>query len=206
MRIRSIPRRYVAAVWGGAVVDLRGGCQSFGWSCGRGARRCLVDGDRGIVVHPQSAPGVDRWTETAHEAPGRRRTVPARNLAKRESGDAGRGMIADRRAKQPRGRAAKPAVAAEHQDLCGGLVDDREWIALAVVGCDHPARKLDHRAGDLLVLRKLVDGGDRRGGSRAEARERQRQRTKKGPDRGVCAQATNRAALDRKRKRLNSRH
>src|SRR3546814_3354238 len=104
-------------------------------------------------------------------------------------------MIADRRAKQPRGRAAKPAVAAEHQDLCGGLVDDREWIALAVVGCDHPARKLDHRAGDLLVLRKLVDGGDRRGGSRAEARERQRQRTKKGPDRGVCAQATNRAAF-----------
>src|SRR3546814_13543050 len=84
-------------------------------------------------------------------------------------------MIADRRAKQPRGRTAKPAVAAEHQDLCGGLVDDREWIALAVVGCDHPARELDHRAGDLLVLRKLVDGGDRRGGSRAEARERQRQ-------------------------------
>src|SRR3546814_5602623 len=68
-------------------------------------------------------------------------------------------------------------------------------MALAVVGCDHPARKLDHRAGDLLVLRKLVDGGDRRGGSRAEARERQRQRTKKGPDRGVCAQATNRAAF-----------
>src|SRR3546814_15311352 len=68
-------------------------------------------------------------------------------------------------------------------------------MALAVVGCDHPARKLDHRAGDLLVLRKLVDGGDRRGGSHAEARERQRQRTKKGPDRGVCAQATNRAAF-----------
>src|SRR3546814_7839630 len=51
------------------------------------------------------------------------------------------------------------------------------------------------RAGDLLVLRKLVDGGDRRGGSRAEARERQRQHTKNGPDRGVCAQATNRAAF-----------
>src|SRR3546814_9137107 len=97
--------------------------------------------------------------------------LPARNLAKRESGDAGRRMIADRRAKQPSGRPAKPAVAAEHQDLCGGLVDDREWIALAVVGCDHPARELDHRAGDLLVLRKLVDGSDRRGGRRAERSE-----------------------------------
>src|SRR3546814_5856683 len=104
-------------------------------------------------------------------------------------------MLAYRRAKQPRGRAAKPAVDAEPQDLGGGLVDDREWIAVAVVGCDHPAGELDHRAGELLVLRKLVDGGDRLGGSRAEARERQRQHTKSGPDRGVCAQATNRAAF-----------
>src|SRR3546814_15943865 len=51
------------------------------------------------------------------------------------------------------------------------------------------------RAGDLLVLRKLIDGGDRPGGSRAEARERHRQHTKNGPDRGVCAQPTNRTAF-----------
>src|SRR3546814_4044866 len=97
-------------------------------------------------------------------------------------------MIADRRAKQPGGRAAKPAVAAKHQDLCGGLVDDREWIALAVVDGDHPAREIDHRAGDLLVLRKLVDGGGRRGGSHAEGRECQRKGFKKGLDRGLCGQ------------------
>jgi hypothetical protein len=84
---------------------------------------------------------------------------PARNLAKRETGDAGGTMIADRRAKEPRCRAAKPAVAAEHQDLCGGLVDDRERIALAVLGCDEPARELDHRVGHFLASRKLVDGG-----------------------------------------------
>src|SRR3546814_7470291 len=113
------------------------------------------------VVHPQYAPGVDRRTETAHEATGRRRAIPARNLAQRQPGDAGRRMIADRRAKQPRGRTAKPAVAAEHQDLCGGLFDDREWIALAVVGCDHPARQAGHRAGDPRIGRE--SGRDRVG-------------------------------------------
>ena len=99
-------------------------------------------------------------------------------------------MIADRRTKQSRRRAAKPAVAAEHQDLCGGLVYDRERIALTVLGCDHPARELDHRAGHLLASRKLVDGGDRLlggipGAGHAEARERQH--TINGPDRRVCA-------------------
>src|SRR3546814_21022864 len=102
-------------------------------------------------------------------------------------------MSADRRAKQPRGRAAKPAVAAEHQDLCGGRVDDRDWIALAGVCCDHPARKLDHRAGDLLVLRKLVDGGELPGGRLAEASERQSQTNKKRPVRGAFAPAAKRA-------------
>ena len=103
-------------------------------------------------------------------------------------------MIAYRRAKEARCGAAKPSVAVEHQDLCGGLVYDREWIAFAVLGCDDPARELNHGAGHILALRKLVDGGDRlRGGilgaGHAEARERQRkrQRTKNGPDRRVCA-------------------
>ena len=107
----------------------------------------------------------------------------------------------DRRSpsKEPRCRAAKPAVAAEHQDLCGGLVYDRERIALAVLHCDNPARELNHRAGHILASRKLVDGGNRlRGGilgaGHAEARERQRQRhrTIKGPDRRVCARADGR--------------
>lgn len=68
-------------------------------------------------------------------------------------------MIADGRAKQRGCRAAKPAVAAEYQDLGGGLVQHREGIALAVLACDHPAGKLDHGVGDFLALRQLIDGG-----------------------------------------------
>src|SRR3546814_5084081 len=105
--------RDVDATVGDADVVRRWGCQAFDASFGRDARRGRVDGDRGIVVHPQYAPGVDRRTETAHEATGRRRAIPARNLAQRQPGDAGRRMIADRRAKQPRGRTAKPAVRSE---------------------------------------------------------------------------------------------
>src|SRR3970282_1770545 len=95
----------------------------------------------------------------AHKTTSRRRATPPRNLAKRETGDAGGRMIADRRAKEPRRRAAKPAVAAEHQNLCSGLVNDRERIAFAVPRCDNPARELNHRAGHFLAARKLVDGG-----------------------------------------------
>src|SRR5690606_36234570 len=93
-------------------------------------------------------------------------------------------------------RAAEPAVAAEHQDLCGGLVYERERIALAVLGGHNPARKLNHRAGYLLAWRKLVDGGDRwrgyffgAGHAGAGERQRQRQRTINGAERGVCAGA-----------------
>jgi len=86
-------------------------------------------------------------------------------------------MIADRRAKERRCRAAKPAVTAEHQDLCCGLVDDRERIAFAVFGRDDPARELNHRGGHILASRKLVDSGNRLrddilGAGHAEARER----------------------------------
>src|SRR3546814_12132310 len=70
--------RDVDATVGDAVVVRRWGCQAFDASFGRDARRGRVDGDRGIVVHPQYAPGVDRWTETAHEATGRRRSEARR--------------------------------------------------------------------------------------------------------------------------------
>lgn len=94
-------------------------------------------------------------------------------------------MVTDRRAEQSRRGAAQPAVAAKHQDLCGGLVDDRERIALAVLGRNHPARKLNHRAGDILSFRQQIDGGNRLfggtlgralGAACVEAWERQRQR------------------------------
>ncbi|KAF1717187.1 hypothetical protein CSC75_19160 [Pseudoxanthomonas wuyuanensis] len=105
-------------------------------------------------------------------------------------------MITGCRAKKPRCRAAKPAVAAEHQDLCGGFVYDRERIALAVLGRDNPARQLNHRVGHFLVFRKLIEGlyrlrGSILGGRHAEARERQRQhqRAISGPDRRVYARA-----------------
>ncbi len=71
------------------------------------------------------------------------------------------------------------AVAAEYQDLCGALVYDCERIALVVVGCDNPARKLNHRIGHSLVLRELVDRSGRLRGvilsiGHAKGRERQR--------------------------------
>lgn len=99
-------------------------------------------------------------------------------------------MISDRRPKEPGRRAAKTAVGAEHQDLCGGLVYDRERTAVVIPGCDNPARELNHRIGHTLVWRKLVDGGDRLRGAilgfgHAEGRERQRQRAINGPDRWV---------------------
>jgi hypothetical protein len=52
----------------------------------------------------------------------------------------------------------KLTVATEHQDQCCGLVHDREWIALAVIDCDNPAREFNHCVGYLLAFRKLVDG------------------------------------------------
>ncbi len=184
--------RNVDAAMSDAVIVRRRRCKAFDASLGRDARSGWVDGDRGIVVHPQHAPGVDRRTETAHKATRRRGAIPARNLAKRETGNAGGRMIADRRAEEPGRRAAKPAVAAEHQDLCGGLVYDRERIALAVLCCDNPARELDHRVRNFLAWRKLVGDGYRLRGSilgagRANARERQhqRQRAVGGPDRRV---------------------
>ena len=97
-------------------------------------------------------------------------------------------MISDRRPKQRGRRAAKTAVAAEHKYLCGGLVYDRERIALAIPGCDNPAREFNHRIGHSLAWRKLIDGGDRlRGGllgfgHAGEGRERQRQRAKNDPN------------------------
>src|SRR3546814_2247509 len=157
--------RDVDATMGDAIVVGRRRCKTFGASLGRHPGSGGEDGDSGIVVHPQHAPSVDGRTETAHETTSRRCAVAARNFTKRETGDAGGRVIADRRAKEPGGRAAKPAIAAEHQDLCSGLVHDRERLALAVPGCDNPARQLDHRVGHFLLWRKLVDGGHRlRGG------------------------------------------
>src|SRR5690606_1490828 len=132
----------------------------------------------------------------ADEAAGGRRAVAPRDFAKREAGDAGSRVVADRRAEQRGRRAAKPAIAAEHQDLGGVLVHDRERIALAVPGCNHPAREFDHRVGHFLAGWKLVGGGHRlRGGILGaecfEAREGQRQcqRATGGPDRSVHAVA-----------------
>src|SRR3546814_18117466 len=51
--------RDVDATVGDAVVVRRWGCQAFDESFGRDARRGRVDGDRGIVVHPQYAPRTE---------------------------------------------------------------------------------------------------------------------------------------------------
>src|SRR5690606_24841420 len=69
-----------------AVVVRRWRLKAFGALLGRDAGRRRVHGDRGIVVHPQHAPGVDRWAEAAHEATGRRGAVPTRNFAQGETG------------------------------------------------------------------------------------------------------------------------
>jgi hypothetical protein len=89
-------------------------------------------------------------------------------------------MISDRRPKEPGRRAAKTAVGAEHKDLCGGLVYDRERTAEVIPACDNPARERNHRIGHSLVWRKLIDDRDRLRGhilgvGYAEGRERQRQ-------------------------------
>src|SRR5690606_34772386 len=117
------PGRDVDAAMADTVVVGSGRCKALDAFLGRDAGSGGVDGDGGIVVHPQHAARVDRRAETAHKATRRGGAVPARDLAKREAGDAGGGMVADRRAEEPGRRAAKPAVAVEYEDLCGGLVD-----------------------------------------------------------------------------------
>ncbi len=148
-----------------------------------------MDGDGGIVVDPQDAARVDGRPEAPHKAPGGRRAIPAGNFAKGEAGDPRRDVVACRRAEQPRGGAAKLAIAVEDQDLRSGLVHDRERIALAVLGGDNPAGKFDHGVGDFLAGGKFIDGGGRFrdslvGIGHANARERQRQgqRPAKGQD------------------------
>ena len=165
---------------GDAVVVRRRRGQAFDAPLGRDAGRRRVDGDCGIVIHPQHATRIDRRAITAHEATGGRRPIPARNLAKREAADARGRVIADRRTEETGRRTAKASIAAEHQDLRSGLVDDRERKTFAVLGGDHPTGELDHRLGHVLFGRKQVDGRD--GGCGAlfgahhiAARESQRQ-------------------------------
>src|SRR5690606_35720377 len=116
------PRRNVDAAVGDAVVlGCRRGEASRPPLGGYSGRR-RMHRDRGIVVDPQYAAGVDRRTESADEAARRRGAIAAGDLAQRESGDARRGVVADRRTEQSGSRATEPPVAPEHQDLGGLLV------------------------------------------------------------------------------------
>lgn len=162
-----------------AVVVRRRRYKALGASLSRDVVTERVHGDRGIVVNPQHAPSANGPTESADKATSRRCAVFGRDIAKRTTGDAGDGMISDRRPKEPGRRAPKMAVGAEHKYLCGGLVYDCERIAVVIAGCDNPAREFNHCIGHGLVLRKLVDSGGRLHGAilgfgHAEGRERQR--------------------------------
>ena len=65
-------------------------------------------------------------------------------------------MVSNRRAKERGGGATKPAVWPKHQDLRGGLVDNRERIVLIVTARDNPAGKFNRRIGHVLARRKLI--------------------------------------------------
>src|SRR5688572_15592036 len=116
---------------GDAIVVRRRRCKAFGASFGPDVND-RVDGDRGIVVDPERSPSADCRTETADEATGRRCAIRGRDVAKLTIGDAVDGMITDRRPKEPGRRAANAAVGAEHKDLCGALVYDRERAPLVI--------------------------------------------------------------------------
>src|SRR5690606_5947094 len=117
-----------------------------------------MDRDGGVVVDPQHASGNDRGAIATDKAAGRRRTVPPRNLAECEAGNARCHVVTNGRTKQARGRATQLPVATEHQDLCGGLVHDREGVTLAVAGRHHPSRQFDDGIRDILAFRQQVDG------------------------------------------------
>jgi hypothetical protein len=112
----------------------------------------------------------------------------AGNVGKRITCNAGGRLIADRGTNEHGRRATKTAIAAEHQNLCGALVDDCKRIALAISGFDDPSGERNHRLGYVLVWGKLIGGGSGRssvlrarvradisGFSYSEARQRQRE-------------------------------
>ena len=137
-----------------ALATWRG--QTLGALFLRHAGRGRVDRDRGLVVDPQHAAGIDGRTVAADEAARRGGAVAAGDLAQGEARDAGGGVVAHGGAEQAGRGAAQAAIAAEHEDLGGGLVHDREGIALAVAGGDDPAGQFDHRVGDVLAAGQFV--------------------------------------------------
>ena len=149
-------RRHVDAAVGDPVVIRRWRGQTLGALFLRHAGRGRVDRDRGVVVDPQHAAGIDGRTVAADEAARRGGAVAAGDLAQGEARDAGGGVVAHGGAEQAGRGAAQAAIAAEHEDLGGGLVHDREGIALAVAGGDDPAGQFDHRVGDVLAAGQFV--------------------------------------------------
>src|SRR5690606_2392886 len=105
----EVGRDIDAAVGDAVVVRLRRS-QALGALLGLHASGGRMDRDGGVVVDPQHASSIDRGAIATDKAAGRRRTVPARNLAKCEAGNPRCHMVTNGRTKQARGRATQLPV------------------------------------------------------------------------------------------------
>ncbi len=97
-----------------------------------------MQGDAGLVVHPEHVLFAQIMAQRGHEPAGRSHAIARADLGQSALADSRNDVVAPGEAQERRRGAAEPTVGVEHEDLGGHLVDDHEGHAGVVTDGDHP--------------------------------------------------------------------